>query len=381
DVAEREKEEDDVIDEESYDPRCPPVLFTAAQKIKWRREWRSTLIVKGLGRDVPYIPLAKRLNYLLARHGDIQISDLQNGCFLVKFRDQRDYQLAAEGGPWLMGDTYLTVHWWYKEFNLWKATVKSAIVWVQLPYLPIEFFNAEAVTMIAELIGTPIRVDRATEIGARGNYARVSVEVDLTKPLLGKYKVEGITYLIQYEGLDDICGECGLYGNHIEKCHCCIMEEQPPSPIPEYVPETPGEDQAETRVYGDWMIVKRKQRRYEQRAIPTNKRVDGNTMGRHENRFHAFQEDEVRQTGAKVTEKKSSETYARKNQQERVEQNVPPSEGNKPNAAIRNNVPNNSSTKLDPKVHVRGSNKVGGKGVQGMQERDAHAGHVVHVPL
>ncbi|CAI0540348.1 unnamed protein product [Linum tenue] len=280
-----------------------------------------------------------------------------------------------------MGDTYLTVHWWYKEFNLWKATVKSAIVWVQLPYLPIEFFNAEAVTMIAELIGTPIRVDRATEIGARGNYARVSVEVDLTKPLLGKYKVEGITYLIQYEGLDDICGECGLYGNHIEKCHCCIMEEQPPSPIPEYVPETPGEDQAETRVYGDWMIVKRKQRRYEQRAIPTNKRVDGNTMGRHENRFHAFQEDEVRQTGAKVTEKKSSETYARKNQQERVEQNVPPSEGNKPNAAIRNNVPNNSSTKLDPKVHVRGSNKVGGKGVQGMQERDAHAGHVVHVPL
>ncbi|CAI0546074.1 unnamed protein product [Linum tenue] len=93
--------------------------------------------------------------------------------------------------------------------------------------------------MIAELIGTPIRVDRATEMGARGNYARVSVEVDLTKPLLGKYKVEGITYLIQYEGLDEICGECGLYGNRTEKCHCRIMEEQPPSSTAECVPETP----------------------------------------------------------------------------------------------------------------------------------------------
>ncbi|CAL1402267.1 unnamed protein product [Linum trigynum] len=98
--------------------------------------------------------------------------------------------------------------------------------------------------MIAELIGTPIKVDRATKMGARGNYARVSVEVYLTKPFLGKYKVEGIAYLIQYEGLDDICGECGLYGNRTEKCHCHIMEEQPPSPTLEYVPEAPGEDQS-----------------------------------------------------------------------------------------------------------------------------------------
>ncbi|CAI0430336.1 unnamed protein product [Linum tenue] len=50
--------------------------------------------------------------------------------------------------------------------------------------------------MIAQLIGKPVRVDRATELGDRGNYARVSVEVDLTRPLLSQYKVEGVTYII-----------------------------------------------------------------------------------------------------------------------------------------------------------------------------------------
>ncbi|CAL1402266.1 unnamed protein product [Linum trigynum] len=103
-------------------------------------------------------------------------------------------------------------------------------------------------------------------------------------------------------------------------------------------------------------------------------------MGRQGNRFHAFQEKDVRQTSAKVTEKKNSETHARKNQQEGVKQNAPPLDGNKSNATIRKNVPNNAATKPDPKINVGGSIKVDGKGVQGMQERDAHAGHAVHVP-
>ncbi|CAI0380830.1 unnamed protein product [Linum tenue] len=73
---------------------------------------------------------------------------------------------------------------------------------------------------IGALIRKPIRVDRETEEGARGNYARVCVEVDLSKPLLAKYKVEGIKYHIQYEGLDGICTECGRYGRSTDQCNC-----------------------------------------------------------------------------------------------------------------------------------------------------------------
>ncbi|CAI0392741.1 unnamed protein product [Linum tenue] len=76
---------------------------------------------------------------------------------------------------------------WHKGFNPWTTEVKSTMVWVQLPDLPIEFINKEAVMRIGALMGRPVKVDRATEEGARGNFARVCVEVDLTKPLLSTY--------------------------------------------------------------------------------------------------------------------------------------------------------------------------------------------------
>ncbi|CAN0875334.1 hypothetical protein LINGRAHAP2_LOCUS10770 [Linum grandiflorum] len=62
DVAEALREEDDEVNEEEEDPLCP------------------------------------------------QISDLKNGCYLVRFRSQEDYKWAITGGPWMLGDTYLTVH-------------------------------------------------------------------------------------------------------------------------------------------------------------------------------------------------------------------------------------------------------------------------------
>ncbi|CAI0538255.1 unnamed protein product [Linum tenue] len=50
-----------------------------------------------------------------------------------------------------------------------------------------------------------MQVDRATEEGARGEYARVCVQVDLTKPLLSKFKIDGNKYFIQYEELEKVC--------------------------------------------------------------------------------------------------------------------------------------------------------------------------------
>ncbi|CAN0904379.1 hypothetical protein LINGRAHAP2_LOCUS23067 [Linum grandiflorum] len=141
--------------------------------------WRSTLVVKGLGRRIPYSVLAPRLNFHWARDGPLKKSDLQNGCYLVRFKSKQDYEWAIVGGPWML-----------------------------------------AVTRIASRIGHPIRVDRATQEGARGKYARVCVEVDLTKPLLSKYTIEGKTYLISYEGLNDLCTTCDKYGNSARLCKC-----------------------------------------------------------------------------------------------------------------------------------------------------------------
>ncbi|CAN0906278.1 hypothetical protein LINGRAHAP2_LOCUS24152 [Linum grandiflorum] len=257
DIASAMREEDDVLDEEEIDPLCPLILFTAAEKTSFRRAWRSALVVKGLGRKVPYFPLASRLNYLWARNGPLQISDLRNGCFLVRFRCREDYDWAISGGPWMLGDTYLTVHHWYKGFNPWTAKITKTMAWVQLPDLPIEFYNPVAVRRIASSIGKPVRVDRATKEGARGKYARVCVEVDLSKRLLPRYKVEGIPYLVVYEGLDKICTDCGMYGAETSLCMCKKIHDVDVMATDTNKVQHEHEPQTES-AFGGWMMGRKR---------------------------------------------------------------------------------------------------------------------------
>ncbi|CAN0897544.1 hypothetical protein LINGRAHAP2_LOCUS19196, partial [Linum grandiflorum] len=58
------------------------------------------------------------------------------------------------------------------------------------------FYNHVAILRIASRIGKRVGVNRATKEGASGKYTHVCVEVDLSKLLLLKYKVESNTYLV-----------------------------------------------------------------------------------------------------------------------------------------------------------------------------------------
>ncbi|CAI0546105.1 unnamed protein product [Linum tenue] len=52
-VAMREDDLDDEVPEDD-DPNCPMILFTAMEKQRWRRKWRSALIVTVFLRTFPY---------------------------------------------------------------------------------------------------------------------------------------------------------------------------------------------------------------------------------------------------------------------------------------------------------------------------------------
>ncbi|CAN1140306.1 hypothetical protein LINPERHAP1_LOCUS16236 [Linum perenne] len=87
-----------------------------------------------------------------------------------------------------------------------------------MPKLPVHFFNHTAVTRIGNHIGQTVRLDLATFEGARARYARVCVEVDLTKPLLGKYMIVDKVFYVNYECLENLCYTCGIYGHKLDSC-------------------------------------------------------------------------------------------------------------------------------------------------------------------
>ncbi|CAN1181287.1 hypothetical protein LINPERPRIM_LOCUS6171 [Linum perenne] len=214
-----------MIEDQLINPRCPKIPFTEAEIKSFYKPWSKALVVKVLERSFSFLAMKRRLEYLWAKSGSIQVSDLSNNFFLVRFANQDDYSLAAFKGPWKI-----------------------------------------YVSRIGNYIGRTIRLDLATAEGTRGRYARVCVEVDLTKPLLGKYMIEDRVFKVEYESLENVCFDCGFYGHKKESCSSSPAQqdkENGSTSSPTAAPELEAKDPD----IGEWMTVQRRHRK--KQAQPT----------------------------------------------------------------------------------------------------------------
>ncbi|CAN1841546.1 Putative ribonuclease H protein At1g65750, partial [Linum perenne] len=143
------------------------------------------------------------------------------------------------------------------------------LTWVRLPRLPIHYFNKLAVSCIGNYIGKTVRLDLATAEGARARYARVCVEIDVTKPLLGKYMIENREFHIEYESLENICFSCGFYGHKEAQCELHKMPHTESS-TPVVLPEV---EKAKEGDAGSWMTVCRWNKKREQKVPPPTANV------------------------------------------------------------------------------------------------------------
>ncbi|CAN1132894.1 hypothetical protein LINPERHAP2_LOCUS7322, partial [Linum perenne] len=229
--------------------------FSEEEITEFYKPWSKALVVRVLERSFAYPLLKCRLEFLWAKEGRIQVSDLSNAFFLVRFSNVDDYNRAAFKGPWKMFEYYITVARWTPGFNE-EEPIRHILTWVRLPKLPIHFFNQTAVTRIGNHIGRTVRLDLATSDGARARYARVCVEVDLSKPLLGKYMIGDRVFYVEYECLENICHTCGIHGHSTNSCPTTRIPDVAPSPRDETIPtEIPTEPEPEV---GSWMTVRRR---------------------------------------------------------------------------------------------------------------------------
>ncbi|CAN1154114.1 hypothetical protein LINPERHAP2_LOCUS19827 [Linum perenne] len=118
----------------------------------------------------------------------------------------------------MVGDHYIVIKDWRPYFQPEDDPISTLRVWVRLPGIPLEYFDATILTIIGNRIGKTVRLDGTTLEGSRGNFARICVEVDLSKPLLSKYRLRQRVRRIEYEGLHTICFSCGCYGHTLEHC-------------------------------------------------------------------------------------------------------------------------------------------------------------------
>ncbi|XP_031106253.1 uncharacterized protein LOC116010899 [Ipomoea triloba] len=275
-------EQEEVSDEETMeevesDPNCPVIPVSREEKERLRRPWRRTLIVKVLGRKVGYLFLRQRLQQMWKTEANFELIAIDQDYFLARFESLRDYEFAKYDGPWIILGHYLTVQEWEPNFFPQKNKLNKLLVWVRFPALPIEYFEEEFLTKIGKNIGRPVKVDTTTSLISIGRFARVCVEVDVTKPLLAKFTVGGEVVPIEYEGIQMVCFSCGIYGHKQGQCRADehkkgenvagLNSDQDQNSNPQNMKEHPGVHQVSKPTrdlrqnFGEWMLVARKDKR------------------------------------------------------------------------------------------------------------------------
>ncbi|XP_019168342.1 PREDICTED: uncharacterized protein LOC109164046 [Ipomoea nil] len=209
---------DDMQEDDGDDPYCPTIKVTEEEKIRLRKPWQRTLIIRVLGRTVGFMYLHKRLHAMWRPEGQMELIPLDQDYYLVRFEVQRDYDYAKFEGPWMLLNHYVTVKEWVPNFYPTDDITEKLLVWIHFPNLPAEYFEEEFLMKIGRKVGRPIKIDTTTSLVSKGKFARLCVEVDITKRLLSKYDLEGKARSIEYEGIHLICFKCGLYGHRREQC-------------------------------------------------------------------------------------------------------------------------------------------------------------------
>ncbi|CAN1161430.1 hypothetical protein LINPERHAP2_LOCUS23907 [Linum perenne] len=179
----------------------------------------------------------------------------------------------------MVADHYVVSEEWRPYFRPEDSSLSSLRVWIRLPGIPLEYFDYGILKRIGDRIGKTVRIDHTTLEGSRGNFARICVEVDISKPLLSKYRLRRRVRRIEYEGLHTICFSCGCYGHEEASCpekNVKVMDEPMATTFtnPIFTGDGLGETHPEVEEdFGPWMKVKRQPRR------PSSNRYQGAAPG------------------------------------------------------------------------------------------------------
>lgn len=90
--------DDDVI-EESTDPSWFGIGMTREEKLRARRPWWNSLIVKLVGRPIGYHYLLRRIQIMWRTSAEPMLIDLGNYFYIVKLFGREEYERALTEGP------------------------------------------------------------------------------------------------------------------------------------------------------------------------------------------------------------------------------------------------------------------------------------------
>ena len=203
-----------LLDEEETGVACPkkdaPENFILAAKFTTKR----VVNVESVART--FRPL-----WRLER--DVQIKDMGDNILSFNFEDECDLNRVIEHELWTYDKHLVVFEKVVENVPISALSFQYTSFWIQIHDLPIHCLNSETREAIGSSLGTPLLMTDLEGEGGKGNYLRVRVKIDITKPLNRVRKVwsEGVVIgcaILKYERLPNFCYWCGLVSHDDRDC-------------------------------------------------------------------------------------------------------------------------------------------------------------------
>jgi len=178
-------------------------------------------LVKG---DKPYTArdLAKKLYSIWKLAQKWKMVPLGKGYYDFHFESLDEFRKIWAAGTVNLKPGLLRLSQWTKDFSHYNKKQTHASIWIRLVELPHEYWRERTLKEIACAVGTPIDIDAPTRNRAFGHYARILVDIDLSKHAFDDIMVEreGFAFKVevQYERRPLFCHHCFVIGHVLATC-------------------------------------------------------------------------------------------------------------------------------------------------------------------
>ncbi|KAL4290405.1 hypothetical protein GQ457_14G015150 [Hibiscus cannabinus] len=151
------------------------------------------------------------------------ITEINPNFFLIAFASSSDRDNVLKRGPWDFqkqwfalepADTTRTIH---------DYTFHYMCIWVRIHNIPLSLMTEALARTLGACIGKVVMTDTRLEDGNMGEFLRVRVSLDTTKPLrrcvtLSRSNDKAILCPLQYESVPIFCHGCGFIGYIVLQC-------------------------------------------------------------------------------------------------------------------------------------------------------------------
>lgn len=113
-----------------------------------------------------------------------------DGYYVFKFHNIVEKTVVMQARPYFYGNRPMILRNWDMDFELDSDMFSQIPIWVKFPRLSVGYWSVTALSKVASAIGIPLVTGGFTAKAEKISYARVLIEVDISKVLPDTIVVE-----------------------------------------------------------------------------------------------------------------------------------------------------------------------------------------------